>query len=302
MKKPWEYDLKSIHIRALSELDTKFLKRLDSQVKWGFSQKIPEIFLEFSHSAYLAEDPVTHEPYGIVLTYFYPPSTGWIGFMIVDEIHRKQGIGGKLFSKAVDHLFEISCKEILLDAVPNVISLYEKFHFLKIERSLRLKVEFSTLTNKIISSPQSINIQNQHLRDIGQFDLAIFGAKRDRIFQIMLKNPKSDGAVFIQDNMIQGYGFIRYSEKSISIGPLLANTPNIAFDLISKLIQIGMSHCENCEWILLGITETSRVPLQFLLHLGFKEYNYSFRMRLGSNQRSNRKPDLIYSITSPAMG
>ncbi|MFX1506876.1 MAG: GNAT family N-acetyltransferase, partial [Promethearchaeota archaeon] len=250
--------MKSIHIRALSELDTKFLKYLDSQVKWGFGQKIPEIFLEFSNSAYLAEDPVTQEPYGMVITYFYPPSTGWIGFLIVDEIHRRKGIGGFLFSKAVDHLLEIGCREILLDAVPNVISLYEKFHFLKIERSLRLKVQFPTLTNEIISSPQSILIQNQHLRDIGEFDLLIFGAKRNRIFQIMLKNPKSDGAVFIQDNMIKGYGFIRYSENSFSIGPLIANNPNIALDIISKLVQIGTPYCKNCEWILLGITETSR--------------------------------------------
>ncbi|MFX0211609.1 MAG: hypothetical protein ACFFDT_36875, partial [Candidatus Hodarchaeota archaeon] len=73
-------------------------------------------------------------------------------------------------------------------------------------------------------------------------------------------------------------------------------------DIISKLVQIGTLYCKNCEWILLGITETSRVPLEFLHHLGFKEYNYSFRMRLGSNQRNNRKPDLIYSITAPAMG
>jgi len=292
----------SIYIRALNESDADFLKYLDTQVKWGFSQKVPSIFLEFSDSAYLAEDSTTQEPYGIVLTYYYPPSTGWIGFLIVDKEHQKKGIGGILFSKAVKHLLKKGCKEILLDAIPNVISLYEKYNFSKIERSLRLRISIPILMKSIISSPQSIYTQKEHLGDIGLFDMSIFGAKRNKILQIMLKNPKSDGAVFIQDDLVKGYGFIRYSENSLSFGPLVANNSTIALDLISKLVQISTPHNEKCEWILLGITETSTVPLNFLYQLGFEEYNHSVRMRFGSNQRNYRNPNLIYSITTPAMG
>jgi GNAT superfamily N-acetyltransferase len=294
--------MSSIQIRALSERDVNFLKSLDSQVKWGFSQKIPEIFLEFSDSAYLAEDSVTQEPYGIVLTYYYPPSTGWIGFLIVDKKHQKKGIGGILFSKAVNHLLNIGCKEILLDAVPNVVSLYEKFNFSKIERSLRLKIQTSVLLKSLIPSPQSIFLEQEHLGEIRHFDLLIFGAKRDKIFQIMLKNPKSDGAVFIQNNIVKGYGFIRYSDTSFSIGPLVANNSTIALDVISKLVQLGTSNCKECYWVLLGVTESSTVPLQGFYHLGFKEYNYSIRMHFGSIQRSNSYSNRIYCITSPAMG
>ncbi|MFW9904584.1 MAG: GNAT family N-acetyltransferase [Candidatus Thorarchaeota archaeon] len=291
----------SICIRALNENDADFLKYLDTQVKWGFSQKIPSIFLEFSDSAYLAENATTHQPYGIVLTYYYPPSTGWIGFLIVDKEYQKKGIGGTLLLKAVNHLLEIGCKEILLDAVPNVTSFYEKYHFKKIERSFRLKIPISILMKSIISFPQSIYTKSEHLEGIGQFDMPIFGAKRNRIFQIMLKDSKCDGAVFIQDSMVKGYGFIRYSEISFSIGPLIANNSLIALDLISKLVQIGKSH-KKCNWILLGVTETSTVPLKFFYELGFEEYNYSLRMCLGPNQRRNRNSDLIYSITAPAMG
>ncbi len=294
--------MSSIHIRALNETDADFLKRLDSQVKWGFSQKIPERFLEFSYSAYLAEDSVTQQPFGIVMTFYYPPFTGWIGFLIVDEKYQKKGIGRILFLKAVNQLLEIGCREILLDAVPNVVSFYEKFHFIKIERSYHLKVSISTLTESLISSPQSIRVHSEHLEDIGKFDLLIFGAERFKIFQIMLKNPKSEGVIFIQDNTVEGYGFIRYSKNSFSIGPLVAGSSTIALDLVSKLIQIGTPHCKQCESILVGVTKTSNIPLQFFNHLGFKEYNYSFRMRYGTNQRKNRSSELIYSITAPAMG
>lgn len=292
----------SICIRALNESDADFLKYLDTQVKWGFSQKIPSIFLEFSDSAYLAEDSATQQPYGIVLTYYYPPSTGWIGFLIVDKEHQKKGIGGILFSKAIKHLLKIGCKEILLDAVPNAVSLYEKYNFSKIERSLRLRITIPILMKSIVSSPQSIYTQKEHLGDIGLFDMHIFGAERKKILQIMLKNPKSDGAVFIKDNVIRGYGFIRYSENSLSIGPLVANNSTIALDLISKLVEISIAHNEEYKQILLGITETSIIPINFLYQNGFEEYNYSIRMRFGSNQRKNRNPNLIYSITTPAMG
>ncbi|MFX0123271.1 MAG: GNAT family N-acetyltransferase [Candidatus Hodarchaeota archaeon] len=294
--------MKSIHTRTLRETDADFLKHLDSQVKWGFSLKIPKIFLEFSNSAYLAEDSVTQQPYGIVLTYYYPPFTGWIGFLIVDEKYQKRGIGRMLFLKAVNHLLEIGCKEILLDAVPNVTKFYEKYQFLQIENSFRLKALRSSLVESLISSPQSTRVQSEHLGDIRQFDLSIFGAERIKIFQIMLKNPKSEGAIFIQDNMVKGYGFIRHSENSFSIGPLVAESSPIALDLISRLIQIGTPLCRECEWILVGVTETSNIPLQFFIKLGFTEYNYSYRMRYGPNQRENRKSNLIYSITAPAMG
>ncbi|MFX1517409.1 MAG: GNAT family N-acetyltransferase [Promethearchaeota archaeon] len=292
----------SIHIRTLYERDADFLKYLDTQVKWGFSQKIPSIFLEFSDSAYLAEDSATQQPYGIVLTYYHAPSTGWIGFLIVDEKHQKKGIGGILFSKAVKHLLEIGCKEILLDAVPNAVKLYEKHHFSKIERSFRLKIMTSSFMKSIIPSPQSIYAQEEHLGDIGQFDRSIFGANRKKILQIMLKNPKSDGVVFIQENMVKGYGFIRYFENSFTIGPLLANNNTIALDLISKLLEIGILKNNEFEWVLIGVTETATVPLQFFYHLGFKEYKYSLRMRFGTNQRRTRNSDLIYCIASPAMG
>ncbi|MFX1282927.1 MAG: GNAT family N-acetyltransferase [Promethearchaeota archaeon] len=294
--------MSQIHIRALKETDANFLNHLDSQVKWGFSQKPPDIFLEFSNSAYLAEDSVLKVPYGIVVTYHYPPSTGWIGFLIVDEKYREKGIGRTLFSKAVDHLLEIGCKEILLDAVPDAVSLYESFRFSRIERSLRLKISLSNLLESTISSPQSFHMRKKHIKDIGKYDLSIFGAERKKIFVTMLKNPKSEGVIFFQDKIVKGYGFIRFSKSSFSIGPLLANSSDVAFDIISKLIQIGILHCKKCEWILIGITETSSIPLQFFYHLGFKEYNYSIRMRYGTNQRKKRKTNLIYSIAAPAMG
>ncbi len=292
----------SIHIRALKETDMNFLKHLDSQVKWGFSQKSPEIFLEFSDSAYLAEDSVLNAPYGIVVTYYYPPSTGWIGFLIVAEKYRGKGIGRTLFSEAVNHLLEIGCEEILLDAVPDAAILYENFHFSRIERSLRLKILKSTLSKSLISSPRSIRARKEHIRDISIFDLSIFGAERKKIFITMVKNPKSEGAVFFQDRKVVGYGFIRFSNSSFSIGPLVANNSIIALDIISKLIQISAFHCKECERILIGVTESSSIPLQFFYHLGFKEYNYSIRMHYGTNQRKNCKPNFIYSITAPAMG
>lgn len=294
--------MSSIHVRALRKTDTNFLKHLDSQVKWGFSQKSPEIFLEFSNSAYLAEDSLTQQPYGIVLTYYYPPSTGWIGFLIVEEKYRKKGIGRILFSKAIDHLLEIGCKEILLDAVPDAASLYENFHFSRIERSLRLKIPTTTILESLISSPRSIRVEKVHINGIGKFDQSIFGAERNKIFLTMLKNPKSDGAIFIQDRKVAGFGFIRFTRSSFSIGPLVANSSITALDIISKLIQIGALHCKKCEMILIGVTESSSIPLHFFYRLGFKEYNYSIRMRYGANQRKNRKPNLIYSITAPAMG
>ncbi|MFX0013187.1 MAG: GNAT family N-acetyltransferase [Promethearchaeota archaeon] len=291
-----------IHIRSLTIIDQDFLKYLDSQVKWGFSQKNPELLLEFSDSAYLAEDSSTQEPLGIVLTYFYPPFTGWIGFLIVDEKHHKKGIGRILFMEAVNHLLEIGCREILLDAVPEVVGFYEKFHFIRIERSLRLKIPKSTLMSSLISAPRSVRMHSKHLKSIGIFDLQIFGAQRNKIFQIMLKNPKSKGVVFIQDNIVKGFGFIRYSSNSFTIGPLVAENSTLALDLISKLIQASTIRCKDCEWILIGVTETSNIPLQFFYHLGFEEYNYSFRMRYGVNQRKKSNSNLIYSIIAPAMG
>ncbi|UCG01802.1 MAG: GNAT family N-acetyltransferase [Candidatus Heimdallarchaeota archaeon] len=294
--------MSSIHIRSLNKTDADFLTYLDSQVKWGFSQKITEIFLEYSDSAYLAEDSVTQQPLGIVLTYYYPPSTGWIGFLIVDEQYQNRGIGRILFLKAVNQLLEIGCKEILLDAVPDVVNFYEKFHFYRLEHSFRLKIPKHTLLRSLTSSPQSIQLESDHLQKVGDFDSQIFGAERNKIFQIMLKNPKSDGAVFIRQKKVEGYGFIRYSKNSFSIGPLIANDSTLALDLISRLIEIGIHHCKECEWILVGVTETSNIPLQFFHHLGFKEYNYSLRMRYGTNQREISISNLIYCITSPAMG
>lgn len=261
-----------------------------------------KILLEFSETAYIAEDFFTQQPYGIVFTYYYPPRTGWIGLLIVDEKFRKKGIGSKLFLKAINHLENSGCKEILLDAVPEIISFYKNFQFFEIERSLRLKISISALLKSLVSSPLSVRVQNNHIKEIFKFDLLIFGVERSKTFLTMFKNPKSEGAVCFQDNMVKGYGFIHYSENSFSIGPLVARNSNIALDIISKLIQIGTRSLKKCEWILIGTTETSSIPLQFFYQLGFKEYNYSLRMRYGSDQRKEIRSNLIYCIASPEMG
>ena len=294
--------MSSIHIRALTESDADFLKYLDSQVKWGFSQKSPKILLEFSETAYIAEDSFTQQPYGIVFTYYYSPRTGWIGLLIVDEKFRKKGIGSIFFSKAINHLENIGCKEILLDAVPETVSFYKSFQFVEIKRSLRLKISISTLLNSLVSSPISEHVQKDHISEISKFDMLIFGAKRNKTFLTMYKNLNSEGAICFQDNMVKGYGFIHYSENSFSIGPLVARNSNIALDIISKLIQIGTRSQKKSEWIFIGTTETSSIPLQFFYQLGFKEYNYSLRMRYGSDQRKEIRSNLIYCIASPEMG
>mgnify|MGYP001116309080 CR=1 FL=1 len=77
-----------------------------------------------------------------------------------DERHQKKGIGRILFSKAVNHLLNLGCKEILLDAVPNVVRLYEKFRFKKVERSFRLKLPTSILNKSLISSPRNADLIN----------------------------------------------------------------------------------------------------------------------------------------------
>ncbi len=287
------------YIRELIESDFSFLKYLDSQVNWGFSQKSMDILLGYSKTAFIAEDQVTQQPHGIVFTFYYPPRTGWIGLLIVDEVFQNQGIGKKLFSKSLDKLLKIGCQEILLDAVPDVVPFYKKYHFSEIEKSLRLKISFSNLLSSLNSSPRSIRTESDHLDDITKFDTNFFGAIRNRIFLNMLRSPKSVGAVYYHNKKIEGYGFIHYYKNSCSIGPLIAKNPSIALDIISKLTLIETG--KKCDWILMGITESSRIPLQFFYELGFKEYDCSIRMRCGKNQRKSN-PNHVYCIASPEMG
>jgi len=202
----------------------------------------------------------------------YGATFGFIGLFITAPSHRGKGYGQKVWDHAMNYL---DGRTTGLDAVKEQTARYARFGFKPVYRNIRYA-----------GAPecgQSDDLRLQPLDavsfpDLCTYDRRFFPAERTGFLKGWT-DPGSKtrrGLAFVEDGTIQGFGVLRQCGDGHKIGPLYANTPDIA-DALFRALAVTVPG----EAVILDIPEPNASALLLAERYDLSPEFETFRMYKG---------------------
>lgn len=168
------------------------------------------------------------EPIACISAVAYDETYGFIGLYIVRPEFRHQGFGIALWNTAMQRL---QGRNIGLDGVVAQQSNYQKSGFEIAHRHLRFQ---TSGTGKTSGHPDIINLSELPFEQVLAYD--IFPVPRPVFLQSWLKQKYGTALGIVHNQQLVGYGVIRACHESYRIGPLFADSDELAEALLAALL------------------------------------------------------------------
>jgi len=185
----------------------------------------------------------------------YNKDFGFIGFYIAKPEHRGKGYGYKIWNEALKYL---STQNVALDGVVAQQENYKKSGFKLAYRHIRYEGHGSDKKikqNKNIISLSKINIDLIH-----KYDKKIFLHDRIDFLKIWIKQPESLAIGYVKNKKLMGYGMVRKCRIGYKVGPLFADSKQIAKELFEKMtVFVGRKNL-----IYLDVPEPNKEALELV--------------------------------------
>lgn len=197
----------------------------------------------------------------------YGSQFGFIGLYIVKDAFRGNGFGFKLWEAAISSL---SGRNIGLDGVLAQQDNYKKSGFKLAHRNMRFagKSAKSTLTTRAIAS------EHIEFNDISNYDSQFFSDERSAFLKHWISPENSRTLAIVENSKILGYGSIRACDRGFKIGPLNAETSDIAVELFSALTATIPEESE----IFLDVPEPNKAAIALAQKFGMTPVFETARM------------------------
>lgn len=156
----------------------------------------------------------------------YEGAFGFMGFFIVKPAYRSRGIGRKLWYLRRDALLKRleSGAAIGMDGVVAMQPFYNRGGFQTAFRDLRFEGMGKPYPFDNFVSP----IRESDIKDVLAYDRQCFGFDRHRFMTRWLKMPETSPFKYLKNNILKGFAVLRQVRRGYKIGPLFADTPEIA--------------------------------------------------------------------------
>jgi|LGVF01.2.fsa_nt_gb N-acetylglutamate synthase-like GNAT family acetyltransferase len=276
-------------IRQAKKQDMSYIISLAKKEGWNPGLKDGDAFFTADpHGFFIGE--LDHIPISCISCVRYQ-NFGFVGLYIVEENYRGNGYGLSLWEKAMDQLSDCN---IGLDGVVSQQENYRKSGFTLFHKNMRFKYE-NTTPITFNSHPSIFNTQTLDFSELLDYDSAHFPSNRKDFLYYWLNMKNASSFAYLHDSKIQGYGTIRQCDHGYKIGPLFANTSEIAEVLFLTLI-----HFANHEPVYLDISDNNAYALALT-----KKYNMSVVFETARMYTKKEPPmlwDEIYGITSFELG
>lgn len=168
----------------------------------------------------------------------YDDTFGFLGFYIVKPEFRGQGYGFQLWQAGLDYLQ--GCN-IGLDGVVAQQENYLQSGFQLAYRNIRFEGS-RTHSGGLNLAAAVVPLASVPIDVVLDYDLAFFPAHRSRFLKCWLTQPDSKSFGIMERGSLVGYGTIRPCRSGYKIGPLFANTPELAdmlFQALTDQVTLG---------------------------------------------------------------
>ena len=123
-----------------------------------------------------------------------------------------------------------NAKSLGLVAVEDQVKNYEKYGFEVFNKLYRCsRIAHGTVGKNLV------NIRDVALERLVEYDTARFGDSRKALLQALRQEEAHDGFIYLENDNIRGYGFIRGSDETIKIGPFVADDRETSKEIINEL-------------------------------------------------------------------
>ena len=286
MPLPDEYRL-----RIADAADLPRIVELREAVGWGFHDWALRVVLLPPHARCLVVVDEHDLVVGVGSGISYG-ALGFVGNMIVDEDHRRLGIGSAILEAVIDFLAGRGASRQELYATPAGRPLYARHGFELIGPSTMVRVPRGVVPHS--DAVELADAGPAELGDIVAYDAPRFGGDRPTVLGPMLADRERPLVTARRDGEIVGYGWVRPDGERI--GPLIADRPDVA----AALVGAAFERMPSVEWLTLNLPPDNHDGVARLADLGAELEQWDGRM--GRGPQVPRRDDTIYGIAVGALG
>ena len=219
-----------LKIRRLQDVEMHIPLDMAMQEGWNPGVEDSSAFHAADPDGYFAGE-INGELINVISAVRYGDTFGFIGLYICKREHRTKGYGHQIWDHAMKYL---GARLIGLDAVNEQTASYGEHGFKRIYRNIRqtgISLCDTPMDPRIAPLGQGI------FPSIRDYDRRFFPEERTEFLRLWT-SPMSEtrrGFSFVEDGVVKGYGVIRQCHEGFKIGPLFADTPEIADTLFRTL-------------------------------------------------------------------
>jgi GNAT superfamily N-acetyltransferase len=169
-----------------------------------------------------------NDPVAVISAVKYGETFGFIGFYIVKPAYRGLGYGIQIWNAALERL---SGRNVGLDGVVAQQGNYKKSGFELAYRNIR----YEGVSGGQADNPEIIALSQLPFDAVEAYDRPFFPEERRRFVKAWLNQPESLALGIMQKGRLSGYGVIRACRSGYKIGPLFADSPELAEALFIAL-------------------------------------------------------------------
>lgn len=219
-----------LEIRTLREDEMHIALELARDEGWNPGLEDGRVFYAADPGGFFAGE-VSGELVTVISAVRYGNEFGFIGFYICKPGHRQKGYGHRIWQQALDYL---GPRLLGLDAVKEQTASYAEHGFRPVYRNVR-QAGISLCDTPM--DPRLAPLGQGIFPSIRDYDRRFFPGPRMDFLKLwtapMLETRR--GFAFAEDGVVKGYGVIRQCHEGYKIGPLFADTPEIADTLFRAL-------------------------------------------------------------------
>lgn len=170
------------------------------------------------------------EPVGCISAVSYAGRFGFIGLYIVRPEWRGRGIGLRLWTAG---MLRLKGLVVGLDGVPAQQDNYRKSGFVLAWNNAR----FAGTAGAAAAGAGApiVPLSSVDVAALRADDRRVFPAPRDAFLRCWTAMPDATGLAWVADGKLAGWGVIRRCREGRKIGPLVADTPEVASGLYAAL-------------------------------------------------------------------
>lgn len=166
----------------------------------------------------------------------YGNKFAWISMVLVSGNHQRQGFGTQLMRCCIDDIVSANMVPVL-DATPAGRDVYQALGF---EDAWKFRRMILRERRKVPNAPHDIaieSISDGAWAQLCEYDAGVFGADRSKILA-RLRGRLSEAELCVwRGGRIVGFLLGRAGRKAAQIGPLVAESDEIAFALLAQALE-----------------------------------------------------------------
>jgi len=235
------------------------------------------------------------QPVAVISAIRYDDSFGFIGFYIVRPDCRGKGYGWRVWQAGMAHL---GSRTIGLDGVLAQQENYCRSGFELAHRNIRYQgcCTSATKSRSLRKDHRIISLKELPIDMLAAYDQNFFPASRHDFLQCWISQPETVALGVMSNEILLGYGVRRSCRSGYKIGPLFADSPELAVTLLEALCKDNESDAP----FFLDVPECNPAAVALAEACDMRRVFETARMYTGIEP--NLALDRCYGITSFELG